>query len=706
MTYSISVRNAAFIFVCIFLAQGTATPLRACDPNPDPQGLAGPHVLFMNNCTQGTSIVASNAYTREQAMNPNTPLLDPFGLRISDTNSKLIGATATDPVGDTLYIRGGIYEVPLITVFNRIVFWQEHNIKIKAYPGERVTIRTSTFTPGGNPPNTFCNPIPGQGLCLSNALFQVAYSDDVTIEGITFIGNTNSTVTVAGIPITGKLYHPYVLDFWECDRLKLKDVSILDFISIFDIGLGHRYVLDPNYAHTEYMARGLTISYSTGLDMDGVTIDGSPDDLGVTNQSTVPWTVVGFITESLLGTQADPIRVRNCSFRDIPGNAVELSTVNLPQRHIIFERNEIDNWKCGIQVGGSGISENMIIRNNRITYNHYSLGSWGNGGYGIKLTNTNNITIANNVIYNGGLDGRGILLLAGQVDTTGQSYAISNTNILHNTLYRAGSQSIAVYNVPNTDGSIPTNRITGTQVINNLIYKINPAFAQPSNANNHKRELFLQFPNFEENGGYGNSFWNNLLVPERSDGLSIGSADFGHWLLNGGTSGSWACYVDPSTPGCQWNPCAPSAGCDSPTRYKYTGASLNSLQPYAQNNIDATSAAPMFVNASKDNFHLVAGSPAINQAIPLLEVLTDYDGVVRAQGGGCTIGAFEYDPPVIGDLTCDFQVTQSDVGAMVLALIAPATYSQNYTCIQNGDINQDQKVDGRDIRGFVDIITP
>lgn len=706
MTYPFSVRSAAIFFICILLTQGAAPPLQACDPNPDPQGLAGPHVLFMNNCTQGTSIVASNAYTREQAMDPNTPLRDPFGLRISDTNSKLIGATATDPVGDTLYIRGGIYEMPLITVFNRVVFWHEHNIKIKAYPGERVTIRGSTFTPGGNPPNTFCNPIPGQGICLLNHLFQFWNCDDVTVEGISFVGNTDSTITIAGVPVTGKLFAPYGLRFWECDRLTLRNLSILDYASVFDIGLGHRYLEDPTYANTEHMARGLTVSYSTGLDMYGVTIDSSPDDPNLVNLTPVPWNLVGFITESLLGTPETPIRIHDCEFRGCAGNAVELSTVTAPQRHIVFENNTIDNWKCGIQVGGSGLNENVIIRNNRITYNHFSLGYWGNGGYGIKLTNANNTTLANNVIYNGGLDGRGILLLAGQVDTTGQSYAISNTNILHNTLYRAGSQSIAIYNVPNADGSIPTNLITGTRVINNLIYKINPAFAQVTNVNNHKRELFLLFPNFEENGGYDNTIWNNLLVPERSDGLSIGSANFGHWLLNGGTAGSWMCYVDPSTPGCQWNPCAPSAGCDSPTRYKYTGTSLNSLQPYAHNNIDATSAAPMFVNPSKDNFHLVAGSPAINQAIPLLDVTTDFDGVLRAQGGGCTIGAFEYDPPVIGDLTCDFQVTQADVGAMVLALISPTTYSQSYSCIQNGDINQDQSVNGRDIRGFVDIITP
>lgn len=701
-----SCRIGILVLVCLFAVHHAASHVQACDPNPDPMGLAGPRVVFMNNCTQGTSIVADNSHTREQAMNPYTPLRDPFGLRISDTDSKLKGATTADPVGDTLYIRGGTYEMPLINVFNRVVFWQEHNIKIKAYPGERVTIRGSTFLPGGNPPYTFCNPFPGQGLCIGNSLFQFAYSADVTVEGITFVGNTDTTISIDGTPVTGKLFNPFVLDFWQCDRLTLRDVSVKDYTSISDIGLGFRYLLDPAYVHTEHMARGLTVSYSTGLEMERVSIDGSPDDLTIVDQSSVPWDVVGFITESVLGSPSDPIHIHGCSFRDIAGNAVEFSTVINPQQHIVFENNDIDNWKCGVQIGGSGLSQHMILRNNKITYNHFKIGSWGNGGYGIKVTNAANITLANNVIYDGGLNGAGIEIIAGHVDITGQFYSISDISIVHNTLYRAGSQAISIRNAHHADGSIPANGITGTRVINNLIYKINPEFAQVSNLNNSKRELNLQFSNFEENGGYGNTFWNNLFVPERSDGLSIGSCDFGHWLANGSQNGSWMCYVDPLTPGCQWITCSINAGCGVPTRYKYTGASFNSLQPYVRNNIDATSTSPMFVNADDANFHLVSNSPAINHAVPLPEVPSDFDGVVRAQGGGCTIGAFEFDPPVIGDLTCDFQVSQSDIGGMVLALISPAVYSQSFGCLQNGDINQDQKVDGRDIRGFVEIILP
>src|SRR5262245_25913775 len=163
-----------FLAFCAFLLSfhSRLPSLLACDANPDPLGLAGPHTVFVNNCTEGTSIVASNAYTREQAMNPYTPFHDPFGLHLNASHSKLVGATETDPVGDTVYLRGGTYYMPQITVWNRVVFSGENNISLRAYPGEKVTIRASSFLPGGVPPNTMCFDIPGEYFCTLNHVFQ------------------------------------------------------------------------------------------------------------------------------------------------------------------------------------------------------------------------------------------------------------------------------------------------------------------------------------------------------------------------------------------------------------------------------------------------------------------------------------------------------------------------------------------------------
>ena len=53
---------------------------------------------------------------------------------------------------------------------------------------------------------------------------------------------------------------------------------------------------------------------------------------------------------------------------------------------------------------------------------------------------------------------------------------------------------------------------------------------------------------------------------------------------------------------------------------------------------------PKFVNAAGGDFHLMVGSPAIDAADPGATQTLDFDGVVRPQGGGRDMGAFEYKP--------------------------------------------------------------
>jgi hypothetical protein len=57
-------------------------------------------------------------------------------------------------------------------------------------------------------------------------------------------------------------------------------------------------------------------------------------------------------------------------------------------------------------------------------------------------------------------------------------------------------------------------------------------------------------------------------------------------------------------------------------------------------NLDNTD--PLFVTAAGADFHLRAGSPAINAGLSLSSVPNDFDGVTRPQGTGWDIGAFEF----------------------------------------------------------------
>jgi len=51
---------------------------------------------------------------------------------------------------------------------------------------------------------------------------------------------------------------------------------------------------------------------------------------------------------------------------------------------------------------------------------------------------------------------------------------------------------------------------------------------------------------------------------------------------------------------------------------------------------------PLFADASTADFSIVAGSPAIDVGVTLVEVSSDFDGVLRPQGSGYDIGAYEY----------------------------------------------------------------
>jgi len=59
-----------------------------------------------------------------------------------------------------------------------------------------------------------------------------------------------------------------------------------------------------------------------------------------------------------------------------------------------------------------------------------------------------------------------------------------------------------------------------------------------------------------------------------------------------------------------------------------------------------------------------------------------------------------------GDANCSGSLTTADIQPMVLALTDPTQYAVNFNCLQNGDMNGDGQVNGRDLQLFVDALTP
>ena len=131
------------------------------------------------------------------------------------------------------------------------------------------------------------------------------------------------------------------------------------------------------------------------------------------------------------------------------------------------------------------------------------------------------------------------------------------------------------------------------------------------------------------------------------------------------------------------------------------------------------------------DFHLRAGSPAIDKGITLAEVITDIESTPRPQGAGFDIGAYEYSsappPPFCGDGTCngyetcstcpedcgpcsqhllgdlngDGEVNVTDVQLCVNVILGTET---NPDIVKRADVNEDGNVNVLDVQETTNII--
>jgi hypothetical protein len=177
---------------------------------------------------------------------------------------------------------------------------------------------------------------------------------------------------------------------------------------------------------------------------------------------------------------------------------------------------------------------------------------------------------------------------------------VYNNNRYGIQIYSYGSSSVSNNIVRNSQiygngyAGITVNTGSDNQVYNNLFYN-----------NAGGIELGLNGPaiNFQ---AYNNTIYNNA-----GQGIQLGAYNQGAKVQNNIVyQNSGGDIVDSSS----------------------TGTTL-------RNNLTTN---PKFIDASTNNFHLQATSPAINAGITLSAAQTDLDGIARPQGALYDIGAYEY----------------------------------------------------------------
>ncbi len=251
----------------------------------------------------------------------------------------------------------------------------------------------------------------------------------------------------------------------------------------------------------------------------------------------------------------------------------------------VASRSQVDH---GIYVSNSG--DRPVIRGNTV---------WGNNGSGIHMNGDvsmggdgiiSGAVVEGNVIYDNGL--------AGGSSINGDG--VQNSVFRNNLIYNAHSNGISLFRADGGGGS------SGNQLLNNTILV----------AADGRWALNLQ------DGATGNTIRNNVLYNYSSRGSILASVDSMPGLVS-----DYNAVMNRMTPD--------------------DASSLLTLADWRlATKLDAHSivATPdqLFVNPAGGDYHLKAGSPAIDKGTSTGAPATDYESQARPQGAGYDIGHDEY----------------------------------------------------------------
>lgn len=306
--------------------------------------------------------------------------------------------------------------------------------------------------------------------------------------------------------------------------------------------------------------------------------------------------------------------------------------VNDNSHHVVISKNYISN----AQSSGIGVwnAKNIIIDGNEIT--KVTIGGQQEA---ISVARVDGFEVKNNKVHDIDIpaDKEGITIKDGS----------ANGKVFKNLVYNTPAAGIYVdawdkhtYNI---------------EVFQNIVYGVtnSDGFQAASEMGG-----LLENIKFYNNIGYNNKF-RGLTVTDNGDeggphpmkNITVANNTF---YNNGGEWGG--CIAVDNTEAREAvirnNICSQNRSFELsvvPAAVKNTTMANNLIYEYKADTEDnevkgayTIEADPMFVNAAKADFHLRAGSPAIDKGYYIGAPSVDFDGRARPQGAGYDIGAFEY----------------------------------------------------------------
>ncbi|MCI0604746.1 Ig-like domain-containing protein [bacterium] len=352
-----------------------------------------------------------------------------------------------------------------------------------------------------------------------------------------------------------------------------------------------------------------------------------------------------------LNTNNDNLWIRNASYVHIEGfevhsalrSGIAVQGEPSPEVHGIVIRNNYchNNSRWGIF---TGYAEGILIENNETSFSAIE--------HGIYVSNSadNPVIIGNKAHHN---NASGIQINADPA-LAGDGI-ISNALIDSNIIYENGAAGGAAINLASVINSV---------VQNNLLYK-NVAGGIAGWDDGEGSNQF---------GTHHNKIYNNTIV-QPSNGRFVIS------LLNGSTNNEIKnnILIHLGTRGSINVDSESEPGLDSNRNavvnvFSYNdGASFVSLATWQSRGHDLNSfisnTTALFVNASVDDYHLKAGSPAIDSGFLLAQVTDDLEGNPRPAGSTHDIGAYESGSGCVDTEPPSTSITSPGNGATVSGTI-------------------------------------
>ena len=327
----------------------------------------------------------------------------------------------------------------------------------------------------------------------------------------------------------------------------------------------------------------------------GAAYNSNVEIIGVSGTPVSYWTVDGFTIDGVNKTYrlayldyTNHVSVQNCV-------GLQSSTTGFFARYsdyVLFDGNTVHDC-AGSGIFGQSSADNGTIRGNTI-YATTSCGVKLNGytydtGDGIM----SNWLVEKNKIY-----GNQTAVFLDGVETS--SY---KNNLMYN---NSGKQ----FSMVSIDGAVtPRN----SRILNNTVVAPSTSYYC----------VFI-FNEYAHPAGVGNVCNNNILY-HYSTAVNRGSFCIDTAIDTQFTS--------------DYNVVMDGFGFDDNATY-CNFATWKSTHNHDTHSLQAADTA-LFVNAGANDFHLKAGSPALNAGTTLADVPTDIDGVTRPQGGAYDIGCYE-----------------------------------------------------------------